>query len=315
MSVQNGGMEIELVRGTRRRKHVEAVLVGDRLRVSFPRWMSLAEAGHDRPRARRSHAAPGRSVAHRRRGARPAAGPRVRAAAAPGRALVGAAAVTLGIVHARGPGHPRVLAAGRLPGVGARLRARPRARAPRRGPPRPGARRARRPVSARRTGARLPDRQGPRSRRARGGDVRRGWSTTSDPEFPIRAIVRTIPAHAVPPAADERGRDDRARPEAPLVVLLPPDRRRDRAVRRDHLPVRRARQRVAHGDDVGLGARRDRVGDLARCRPSSTGSSRTSSSPTTGSSIRTGVLVEARRRDPAGARRTTSTSTRGSGSG
>jgi predicted metal-dependent hydrolase len=40
----NGVMEIELVRGTRRRKHVEAVLVGDRLRVSFPRWMSLAEA-------------------------------------------------------------------------------------------------------------------------------------------------------------------------------------------------------------------------------------------------------------------------------
>jgi hypothetical protein len=37
-------MEIELVRGTRRRKHVEAVLIGDRLRVSFPRWMSLAEA-------------------------------------------------------------------------------------------------------------------------------------------------------------------------------------------------------------------------------------------------------------------------------
>lgn len=37
-------MEIELVRGTRRRKYVEAVLVGDRLRVSFPRWMSLAEA-------------------------------------------------------------------------------------------------------------------------------------------------------------------------------------------------------------------------------------------------------------------------------
>jgi len=37
-------MEIELVRGTRRRKHVEGVLVGDRLRVAFPRWMSLAEA-------------------------------------------------------------------------------------------------------------------------------------------------------------------------------------------------------------------------------------------------------------------------------
>ena len=37
-------LEIELVRGTRRRKHVEAVQVGDRLRVSFPRWMSLAEA-------------------------------------------------------------------------------------------------------------------------------------------------------------------------------------------------------------------------------------------------------------------------------
>jgi len=32
------------VRGTSRRKHVEAVLVGDRLRVSFPRWMSRAEA-------------------------------------------------------------------------------------------------------------------------------------------------------------------------------------------------------------------------------------------------------------------------------
>jgi predicted metal-dependent hydrolase len=37
-------MEIDLVRGTRRRKHVEAVLVGDRLRVSFPHWMSQAEA-------------------------------------------------------------------------------------------------------------------------------------------------------------------------------------------------------------------------------------------------------------------------------
>ena len=32
------------MRGTSRRKHVEAVLVGDRLRVSFPRWMSRAEA-------------------------------------------------------------------------------------------------------------------------------------------------------------------------------------------------------------------------------------------------------------------------------
>jgi predicted metal-dependent hydrolase len=39
-------VEIELVRGTRRRKHVEAVLVGDRLRVSFPSWMSIAEAQH-----------------------------------------------------------------------------------------------------------------------------------------------------------------------------------------------------------------------------------------------------------------------------
>jgi hypothetical protein len=37
-------MEIELVRGTRRRKHVEAVLVGDRLRVSFPRWMTIDQA-------------------------------------------------------------------------------------------------------------------------------------------------------------------------------------------------------------------------------------------------------------------------------
>src|SRR4029078_11851533 len=43
-------MEIELVRGTRRRKHVEAVLVGDRLRVSFPRWVSLdgvRESAHE----------------------------------------------------------------------------------------------------------------------------------------------------------------------------------------------------------------------------------------------------------------------------
>jgi predicted metal-dependent hydrolase len=37
-------MEIELVRGTRRRKHVEGVLVGNRLRVTFPHWMSKAEA-------------------------------------------------------------------------------------------------------------------------------------------------------------------------------------------------------------------------------------------------------------------------------
>jgi len=37
-------MEIELVRGTRRRKHVAGVLVGDRLRVSFPRWMPVEEA-------------------------------------------------------------------------------------------------------------------------------------------------------------------------------------------------------------------------------------------------------------------------------
>src|SRR6476619_952678 len=37
-------MEIELARRTRRRKYVEAVLVGDRLRVSFPRWMTIDEA-------------------------------------------------------------------------------------------------------------------------------------------------------------------------------------------------------------------------------------------------------------------------------
>ena len=43
-TIEMGAMEIELVRGTRRRKHVEAELVGDRLRVSFPRWMSLADA-------------------------------------------------------------------------------------------------------------------------------------------------------------------------------------------------------------------------------------------------------------------------------
>lgn len=32
------------MRGTRRRKYVEGTLVGDRLRVSFPSWMSLDEA-------------------------------------------------------------------------------------------------------------------------------------------------------------------------------------------------------------------------------------------------------------------------------
>jgi predicted metal-dependent hydrolase len=37
-------MEIELVRGTRRRKYVEAVLVGNRLRVSYPYWMSSEKA-------------------------------------------------------------------------------------------------------------------------------------------------------------------------------------------------------------------------------------------------------------------------------
>jgi predicted metal-dependent hydrolase len=37
-------MEIDLVRGTRRRKYVEAVLVGDRLRVTFPHWMSADQA-------------------------------------------------------------------------------------------------------------------------------------------------------------------------------------------------------------------------------------------------------------------------------
>ena len=37
-------MEIDLVRGTRRRKCVEGVLVGDRLRVSFPHWMTVADA-------------------------------------------------------------------------------------------------------------------------------------------------------------------------------------------------------------------------------------------------------------------------------
>lgn len=32
------------MRGTRRRKYVEGTLVGDRLRVAFPSWMSLDEA-------------------------------------------------------------------------------------------------------------------------------------------------------------------------------------------------------------------------------------------------------------------------------
>lgn len=39
-----GVMRVELVRGTRRRKYIEAVLVGDTLRVSYPNWMSLREA-------------------------------------------------------------------------------------------------------------------------------------------------------------------------------------------------------------------------------------------------------------------------------
>ena len=118
------------MRGTRRRKHVEAVLVGDRLRVSFPRWMSLAEADQvadelaERMRRRvdPSHI----DVAARaRRLAREYGLPRPRVGA-----LVGPAAVALGIVHARGPDDPRLVTARRVPRVGARLRARPRARAP-----------------------------------------------------------------------------------------------------------------------------------------------------------------------------------------
>ena len=75
-------MEIELVRGTRRRKHVEAVLVGDRLRVSFPRWMSIDEAQVTARGARRTHAPAHRFVGDRRRRPRPAPGARVRAARA-----------------------------------------------------------------------------------------------------------------------------------------------------------------------------------------------------------------------------------------
>ena len=37
-------MEVELVAGTRRRRHVEGVLVGDVLRVAYPPRMSRAEA-------------------------------------------------------------------------------------------------------------------------------------------------------------------------------------------------------------------------------------------------------------------------------
>jgi len=37
-------MEVELVVGTRRRRHVEGVLVGDVLRVAYPPRMSRAEA-------------------------------------------------------------------------------------------------------------------------------------------------------------------------------------------------------------------------------------------------------------------------------
>ena len=69
------------------------------------------------------------------------------------RALVGPADVAVGIVHARRPRDPRLVPARRLPGVGARLRARPRARPLGRAAPRPRARRARRPLPVRRARA------------------------------------------------------------------------------------------------------------------------------------------------------------------
>ena len=95
-------MEIELVRGTRRRKHVEAVLVGDRLRVSFPRWMSLDEAQvtaqelAERMR-RRTDSSAIDVAARARRLAREYGLPRPRT-----RALGRQHAPALGLVHARG---------------------------------------------------------------------------------------------------------------------------------------------------------------------------------------------------------------------
>src|SRR5204863_8147381 len=41
---EQGKVEIELVGGTRRRNHVEPAWVGDRLRVSYPSGMTLADA-------------------------------------------------------------------------------------------------------------------------------------------------------------------------------------------------------------------------------------------------------------------------------
>ena len=96
------GMEIELVRGTRRRKHVEAVLVGDRLRVSFPRWMSLAEAqetAEELAERMRRRVDPSRIdvAARARRLAREYELP-----AARGSSAGPTTAAALGLVHARG---------------------------------------------------------------------------------------------------------------------------------------------------------------------------------------------------------------------
>ena len=133
-------MEIELVRGTRRRKHIEAALVGDRLRVSFPSWMSLAdaqEAAEELAERMRRRIDPARiDVATRARRLA-----RARPAPAQEGAVVGPSAPALGLVHSRGRDDPRVVAARRLPALGARLRARPRAGAPARRAPRSGARR------------------------------------------------------------------------------------------------------------------------------------------------------------------------------
>ena len=157
---------------------------------------------------------------------------------------------------------PGLVAARGVPVVGARLRARPRARAPRRAEPRPGARRARRPVPARRAGPGLPDRDRPRSRRRRRRPAApRGRRSPLTGPAPARIEFR----RAVSQEAAERGRRDRARPPPALVVLLEAHRHRDPAVHRDLiLIVAEHARRRAEVELPVLGDPRGRVGGLAR---------------------------------------------------